>query len=206
MCSAGFILGALSGGDENHTVSTAGTVDGGRCGILQDGHGLDVLGRQAAEFTAGNAVDHHQRSVAGVQGSGATDLKVRAGVRVGTLAGNDVETGHFTREHGHGVVGGAPEEIFAVDLYDGGRQFLLGQGAVANHDYVIQKFAVFFQPDGRRDLLGRENLCCIADATDFHQCFGGRDAQDVVAVQPGGRAIGRALFHDSGANDGSLAV
>ena len=150
MGRSGLVLGTLLGGDEDDAVRAAGAVDGGRGRILEDGHRLDVLRGQGADFTAGDAVDHHERAVAGIEGGRAADLVVGAGVRVGALARDHVQAGHLTREHRHRVVGGAAEEVLAVHLDDGRGNLLLGQGAVADDHDFVQELGVL-----EEDHLGR---------------------------------------------------
>ena len=79
---AGSAAGALLGGDNDNTVGSAGTVDGGGRCILEDGEALDVLrvdGGQRVTHAGnavignGQAVDDIQRVVGCVQGCSATD-------------------------------------------------------------------------------------------------------------------------------------
>ncbi len=111
---------AFLGGDEDDAVGPTGTVDGGRCSILEYGHGFDVLGRDVADVAARHSVYDHQRLVAGLQGGCTAHLQRGVGVGVGGCRGHDVQTGHLTGKHFHGVVHSSLEEIFLVHLYDGG--------------------------------------------------------------------------------------
>ena len=206
MGRTGLILGALLRGDEDDAVRAGRTVDGGGSRILQDGHGLDVLRGQGADVAARDAVDHHERAVAGLQGGGAADLVVGTGVRVGTLARDDVQAGHLTGEHRHRVVGGAAEEVLAVHLDDGRGNLLLGQSTVTDDDHFVQEFRVLFEEDPGRDLGGLVNLRGIADAADFHQRIRIRDAKGEITVQVGRGTIRRALLQDGGADDRALRI
>ena len=206
MGRTGLVLGALLGGHEDDAVRAGRTVDGSGSRILQDGHGLDVLRGEGADVAARHAVDHHERAVAGLQGGGAADLIVGTGVRVGSLAGHDVQAGHLTGEHRHRIVGGAAEEVLAVHLDDGRGNLLLGQGTVADDHDFVEEFGVLEEDDLGRYLRGLENLRGVADAADFHQYITIRHAEDVVSVQTGRGAIHRALLQDGGSDNRTLGV
>ena len=201
MGRAGLILGALLGGHEDDTVRTGRTVDGSGSRVLQDGHGLDVLRGQGADVAARDAVDHHERAVAGLQGGGAADLVVGTGVRVGALARHDVQAGDLTGEHRHRVVGGAAEEVLAVHLDDGRGNLLLGEGTVADDHDFVEELGVLEEENPGRNLRGLEYLGGVADATDFHQRICIRDAKDEITIQAGRRTVRRALLQDGGADD-----
>ena len=62
-------LGTL-GGDEDYTVGTTGTIDGGRSRILQDVDALDVVGRNIVNRRNLYTIDDEKRIVA--LGNGAT--------------------------------------------------------------------------------------------------------------------------------------
>ncbi len=206
MGRTGFVLRALLRGHEDDAVRTGRTVDGGGSRILQDGHGLDVLRGQGADFAARDAVDDHERTVAGLQGGGAADLVVGTGVRVGALARDDVQAGDLTGEHRHGVVRGTAEEVLAVHLDDGRRDLLLGEGTVADDDHLVQELRILGKEDAGRDLGGLENLRGIADAADLDDRIGIRDAEHEVSVQTGRRTVRRALLQDGSADDRALCV
>ena len=98
-------LGTLLGGDEDNTVGSAVTVQGGGSGILQDGHRLDIgrvqVGDTAAER---NTVDHIQRAGGTVHGTVTTDHDGRAGTRI-AIGAVHLDTGYRAFE-GAGDGGG----------------------------------------------------------------------------------------------------
>ena len=87
----------LLGGDEHNAVCSTVTVDSGSCSILQDGHGLDVVGVDVGDcsFVRG-AVNNDERRGACAHGTDTTDAD--GGCTAGRVAagGNDLHTGGST--------------------------------------------------------------------------------------------------------------
>ena len=81
----GFLTGhPLEGGDHDHTVGTSRAIDSGRGGILQDINALDVVGVDVSQRAGeGDAIEHHQRVIVGIQRAGTTDANLHVGSRLG---------------------------------------------------------------------------------------------------------------------------
>ena len=112
------VPGALLGGDEDDTVGCAGTVDGCGGGVLQDLHGLDVVGGEVcdciAAFAHGNAVNHVERVVGRGDGTGTANADGHAGTR---LAGGllHLDAGNLALDEA-GSLGDGPElDVFGRD-------------------------------------------------------------------------------------------
>ena len=206
--------GALLGGDDDNTIGSAGSVDGGRGGVLQDGEALDVVGvdggqRVGHTLTAvgsqRNAVDNHQRVVGGVQGSGTTHAEGGAGTRT-TVAGNHLQAGHLTLEHILGRDDGAAVDFFRLDGGHGTGHIVFLYRAVADHNHLIQEMGILFEGNGGRNAFGRKGLGGVTDAGYLNHCIGAGNGDGVVAVQAGGRTVGRPLFQDRGSDDRTHGV
>ena len=191
--------GTLAGGDEDDAVRTAGTVDSRGSTVLQDGDGLDVLGRDVTERTADNTVHDDERGVAAVDGGRATDL-VAGGVTAGV--GVNVQTGDLTLDEGHGVRSGLVE-LFGADAHDGGGDLLLVEGTVTDDDGLFNHFGVFLEGDPRRNLRSDIGDRLIADAADLDDRAGTGDAEDIVAVRSGSGTVGGAALDDRCTDNGT---
>ena len=90
---------AFLGGDQDHTVGGAGTVEGSRGGVLQDGDGLDIARVEEVHRAGGDvsggivttggryAVDDVERLVAGIEGAETTDGDVGLGTGLAGVGG-----------------------------------------------------------------------------------------------------------------------
>ena len=173
--STGDILTAL-GGDDDHTVAGAHTVQGGSGLTLQDVDALNVVrvdiqgavgivgtshgtargdvGRRGDRHT----VDHIQRRVVAGEGTGTTDGDLRGSTRH-TGGRSDVHTGNLTGHGGSQVSRSALEEVFAGDSLRGITQGFLFTGDThrGDHDFA-QILGVGFHGDfhvsGDRDFDG----------------------------------------------------
>ena len=207
-------LGTLLGRDDDDAVGSAGTVDGGRGGVLQDGEGLDVVGVDRGEGVAHegaaflgdrDTVDDDERVVARGQRGAAADTEGRLGSGFAG-GGNDVQTRHLADEGLGGTGDRTAVDIVGLDGDDGSRHILFLDGAVADDHDIIQIFGIRQEMEGRRDLGGRECLGGVADAADHHRRVRTGHGQFVFAVETRGGARRGALFHHSGPDDGSHLV
>ena len=88
------------GGDEHHAVGTAGTIEGGGCGVLEHRDVLDVVGVDGGDVAVvGHAVEHDEGAHGGVDGAETADADGGGGAGLAVVAG-----GLYT---GHGAVEGA---------------------------------------------------------------------------------------------------
>ena len=169
-------FGALLGGDEDNTVGSAVTVQGGRCSILQHGHALDVGGVQVGDVaTERNAIDHVQGAVATVHGTVTTDHDGRAGTGV-TIGAVHLDTGYGAFQGGGNGRGGTVGNLVGANRGDGAREGGALGGTISDgHHGFFQQFVVGLQSyihhilDGH--LYGNH-----ADAGDFQGLGAGGNA------------------------------
>ena len=125
------------GGDEDYTISTTRTVDGGGGCILQDGDVLNVVGRDVADTVNGEAIDDVERVVR--LGDGATSTHADLHLCIGrTLSGGDLHTRHLTREGLGSVCHGHCLQHIAVDGSYGTRKVFFLHRAVTDDHHVVQ--------------------------------------------------------------------
>ena len=182
---------ALLGGDENHTIGTAATIDGTGTGILQHGERLDVgriHQRQRIAHTLDvvvvehHAIDDNQRLGAGIQGRTASNHNVCA--RTGLTTGHiDVHTGHLALNQ---FLRAGDDAMILLIGFEGGhstRHVLLLHTTVANHYGLLQRLGVLHHGDvdcgGGHNLLGD-----IAHVGEYkHGSFGNREGEFPVQVR-----------------------
>ena len=168
-------LGSRFGRHEDHAERTAGTVDGGRRGVLEHRHAGDVLRVDRLEVTL-NAVDQHQRTAARADRPRTADVD-RRGTRRLAVAHRNVEVGNGTLQRTRNARVGAFGELPAVHLVDGADQVAALDGAVTHDDDLFEDLLVFTQG----------HIEC-APGTD--RLFGGLEAQvheDERRIVPGKR-------------------
>ena len=115
---ARFALLALAGGDDDDAVGTAGAVDGGGSGVLEDFDGGDIIRVEALHVALGHAVDHVERVVAGADGGGTADADLGIGARLG-VGDLDIDTGELALEGLFGTGHRAVVDGGVVHLGDG---------------------------------------------------------------------------------------
>ena len=149
---------SLLGGDDDHTVCCAGSVEGGSGRTLEDCEAFDVFSGETAHAADDDAVDDVQRLVAAGDGAVTADDDVGRCARVGVGGGN-LQTGHLTGEC-VGNVGGM-DRCDVVVLHRGGRvaEGLLGAGdAQGGDDRLVKGEGIVFHGHvhglaGNRDFL-----------------------------------------------------
>ena len=147
------------GGDDDYSVRTAGTVDGGREGILQHVHGLDFGSSDIVDVVHRETVHDVQRRGVLCDGSASADTDLDVSVRV-TLSGGYRHTGHPSGQGlgyaGHGLLGyflvadgryGA-EEVAALYCSVTDNDGLLQHRDVILHHYIDDCASVY-----RNDLV-----------------------------------------------------
>ena len=191
------ILAAL-GGDDDHAISTAGSVDSCCRTILEHVHGSDFIAGDIVDVADGNAIhDIKRRSTRTlVEGGETADLDVVAGLgRIGS-GFDDVQAGHFALEETHGVGLYAGVEIFALDGSHATGDFFLLLGTITDDHDLFEESGVLGKIDGCRDLGGLESKSGITDATHFHYGVGAGDRELEITVQAGGDAGGSPLLEN----------
>ena len=159
-------LGALLGGDHDHTVGAACAIDGCSADVLQHLDTLDVRGveegqriergirtRSARASGLGivvddETVDHIERLIAARDGIASANADVARGARL-TRRGGDVQTRHGSRQ---GVLyrGGRLLEQVLVHGRDGAGQLAALLRAVAHHDHLLQHVHRLIERDDDR--------------------------------------------------------
>ena len=155
---------------------------------------------ERAHVAAGDAVDDHERTFAGVDRSHAAQLEVVAAVGAG--AARNGQAGNLAlKRRGDGRAAHAGHQIVALDRGDGRSHRLLLHRAVADHDDIFQHLAVFLQNDVEHRLCADlDGLLHIADVGDF-QFASGRNPDRETTVGPRRRTCRRADHHDRGADE-----
>ena len=213
---ARFLHLTLLGGDEDHAVLGAETVDG-RGSVLKDGDALDVLGVQFLQDgevgvafkcvgilvpgggltgtgggTDDTVHDHHR-------GTEATEVDFGGeGARLAAVLG-DQQARDLALEGGDtvGRLGGG--DVLGTDLRDGAGEGLPLLDAVTDDDGFVQHFGIFHQDDihlrRRFQHAGFET-----DGRDLKESVC-RDREGKVTVDVGSRTVGGSLLQDGGADD-----
>ena len=186
--------------DDDDTIGTAATIDGGGRSVFQHVEGLDVLrvdDREDVGHTLHaivvdrHVVDDDQRIVAGVEGRAATDADVGLGARRTTLA-CDSHTGHLTYEQ---VLGVDHNTLVLAVWFQGGdrsSQVLLLDHAVADDDHLVERLGRVILHGDDHVVLRRHLLLLVADVGDG-QGLSGLHAEREVTVQVGHGTIARSV-------------
>ena len=199
--------GTLLGGDDDHTVCSTGTVDGGGGSILQHVNGLDVGGVDRVDRTVGqHTIDNEQRLVhalcAGAHATTGRDSVLttdrhRSGVVTGRSRSRSViQTGHLAGQGGEGVRVRQRSHVGVVAIVyagDGTGNVALAGGTITNDNYVVKEQVVLGKLDVNRLLAGDSDfLSGVADAGEDQ---GGivRHIECVDTIQIGHRAGRRTL-------------
>ena len=111
-------IGAALGGDEDHAVGGAGTVESGGTGILEDLHGLNILGVDVVEPIADLSVDDDERRSGAIEvgTSAEDDCRHAAGI---TGVGRHLESRDGAGERLGGIGVDADGKLLVVYLGDG---------------------------------------------------------------------------------------
>ena len=172
---------AAAGLDQDDTVRTADTVEGGRGGVLQDGEALDLVHvhRTHSVRSTLHTIHDDQRALA-VGGGGTTQVHGRTITsRLTTTALHGGKTRDTTGERVVQTSGRRLAEFLRSHRGDSGGNRRLLLGTEGHHDGVFEKLIVSSQSDGevrtraRLDALGRKT-----DAGDNEHCVFRDIAQD----------------------------
>ena len=173
-------LGTLLGGHEDDTVGAAGTVDGGRGGVLQDLDGLDILRVEVLDRAA-----HHRNAVHDIQrrrggGEGALTADIHGTDFTRALVGADIHTGGAALQGFEDVVGRTLGQLLGADGNHGARHIALLHRTVTDGHGLFEEQAVILQGDGH--VGGRVHpFGNVADAGDL-EGRAGSDAEFEVTV------------------------
>ena len=133
---------ALLGGDENHTEGCTGTVDRGRCCILEHRYRGDVLAVDHGQVLDGHAVDHDQGCACAVERAHTAYLYRGLAVDVAARV-EDGEAGHCTLQGlGHILLGARGEGLVEVDIGHSAGEVHLLLLAVAHDHHLVEQGVV----------------------------------------------------------------
>ena len=196
----------LIGGDQDHAVGTAGTVDGRGGSILEDVHALDVAGGNIGEGAhERHAVQHDQRIVGSGQGTVATDADLKAGARTGAGLGH-LHAGHSAVQGAGEVTGSHLAEVVTAHRSDGTGHVRLTGGAVTDHDDGVQSLGVVREDDvDLRASLHGHALGRITHARDLERRRRAH-LEGISSVDTGNGAGRRIRNHHGCADDGLSAL
>ncbi len=199
------VLGLLGGHQNDTCGSRLGTVDGGRCGVLQHDHRLDVVDR---EGSARNAVHHPQHALVRLRAHTANGHG-GCGGRVAAII-DDRNARDLALENTlHRADRTALVLLDVAQHAHRGRKVgLAGCGAETEHDHVVHRLRILFEHDVecggglRHGHLARH----IADIGDLKHALRTRNGHREGARQVGGRTH-RSAFHDhAGSDDRTVLV
>ena len=193
--------------DDNHTIRSTWTIDGGGRSIFQNSESFDVIRIyhcQRISQTLHTAiihcqsVDNDQRIVFGVQWWTTANTNRSSSTR--STAGNYIHTGYFTCYHILCAGGYSFADFIRLDGSNWSRQVVFLYCSVTYNDYGVQYLRVIFQCDHyRRSCF---NFCCFV--TD--ECNGQnrilRNIQCEVTVKVSDGTRCGTLGNDIGANHG----
>ena len=211
----GSLVGAaLLGRDDDDTVGSAGTVDGGCGSVLQDVEALDI-GRIDHGEEVGQTldtvvvhcktVDDDERVIGSVQGRTSTDTDGRAATRGAAGTGN-ADAGDLAGQH---ILGVHDDTLVLGVRFKGGHragEVALLDGTVADDHDLVEELAVLLEGDGARHLGCLEGKGRVTDAADLDDRIGARDVQDEVTVDARHGAVVGTLLDDCRTDDGAHGV
>ena len=193
---------AFLGGDQDHTVGSAVTVQGCGSGVLQDGHGLDISRVQVRQVTTvGYAVDDIHRAGATIHGTVTTDHDGRVGTRV-TEGAVDLHAGHRTFQGRCDRRDRTGLDLVGVDVRNSTRQGRFLRGTVGDGDHRLFQVLGVRGQDHVDDTaaVNGDFLVQVADGAENQRRFLG-NIDGVVTVSIRGRS-GHGAFHlDRGKRD-----
>ena len=205
-------VGALLGRDDDDAVRCTRAVDCGRCGILQDGHALDVVrvderqevatAAHAAAHLHRHTVEHDERVVGGIERCTSTDSDCAAG-RWRSAAVHDLHAAHLAVDELLGRIDDALVEVLAAHARHRTCQVALALHAVADDDGLLQDSLVLLQLnlDAAR-CRDRHGLRLVAHERHADGLCAATQRQREVAVVVCNHALRAAHFGDGCANQG----
>ena len=187
------------GGHEDHTVSRAGTVNGGGSGILEDVDTLDVVRIDVVDAAGRHAV-HDVKRGRMVDGADTADDDRGAGAR-GTGILGDLDTGGHALEHVVHPVLGLDFQVIGGHRGDGSRHHGFLLDAVTDDDRLFQHLGILGEEDFHDAVRrGRSGLGYIADAGDLQDGARGH-AEGEGSVHTGHGTVAGSLLDDECADN-----
>ena len=191
-------LGAL-GGDEHYAIGTLVAVKGAGCGVLEHGHGLDVLGVEVVDAgVVRHAVNYVERVVVAGHGAEAADTDLGLGTGLADCV-VDLYAGGVALEGGGDVADGSVLDFLGADNGNGTGQGLLVGRTVGNDYHVFEVSGRGGEVDGHAggDVDG---LRGVAHIRNFHLGDGCGDGELELAVDVARCALAAANGHHGGSH------
>ena len=182
--------------DDDYTIGTGRSVNGGGGRILQDLYGSDV-GRVQFAVRTFHAVDDEQRGVAAVDGTVAAKHHADALVDV-TVGTDDVQTRNLALEGLHDVVGRTLYDVFALYRRNGTGEVALAHRTVTDDHQLVEGFLVTRKGDVDDSTPGNGNGGCRVTHKGESQGSVGRhiDAVPSVVTCHGVNRVAALQLHD----------
>ena len=205
---SGTTLTTLLGGDDDHTIRCARTIDGSSGSILKDSHRLNILriehsksvGAACATLVRlGHAVDHDKGVVGSRQRRTTTDTDVRTATGVTTRRSNN-DTGAcadqqvLSRSRNTGI-----DIIGAYDCHRTGSIRFLNR-TITDHDCFSQDGRILLHNDVKVCLTIYSHIHGIISHITYHQSGIRHHVKSKVTIKIGRCAVRGAFLHNSGAN------
>ena len=186
------------GGDEHDAEGGPGTIDGGRCGILQHGNTLDIIRVQQGRIPL-HAVNQDEGAAAAADGRRSADVVFCASAGF-TVRQGDVEIRDGAHQHLRGIGRRASREDLRRNLVHRAGEVGPLHAAVTHHHHVVEEFGRRMQEhgDGARAFY-RKSIILIPQGGD-HNLLAAGSPDGEGAVQGSDRSAGRSLDQDPGAD------
>ncbi len=192
--------------DHDDAVGTAGTVQGVRGGVLQDGHGLDVIRVDVVQVTlVRSAVHDEERLLAGADRAESADSDRRRRAR-GARGVGQLHAGYLTGQCLSDVRSLYFGDIIRFD--DAGRT---GEGLFlglteSDHDHIVDALRVLLQYHLQIGLaVDGDHLALVTDERN-HQITVHRGTQSKLSGDVGRRTRGRRSLYKHGGSYDRIAV
>ena len=190
--------------DEDHTVGSLRTVDGGRCGVLQYGDTLNILRVERVDI-AGLHTIHEDIGAGVVERTHTTHADATAVHTGSTGCSRHGDTGHEALQTGGYVVDGSVVERLAVDLghRSGKVGFLLC--TVTDDHHFVERLLVFRKSNFERCTFPRHFLGGEAHVGDNQGGILGHVGQCKTSVHVGDGTV-MCTFHKNRRSDNGFSV
>ena len=182
---------SLLRGDEDDTVTGLGTVDGGRCGVFQYLHGLNVIGVYTGDVAQAHTVHDIERVGSHVGGVTAHADRGRLAGTAGR--GDELHAGRLALQGLGGGGDGAVLHIGGFHLRDGARHRALLLHTVTDDDHFFQGLGVFLQGHIQGAALDHMFLRDVAHVGE-HEGGSRLHVDGIVSVDVGD-GTARGAFH-----------
>ena len=189
------------GGNEDYTIGTAATVDGGRRGVFQDGDVLDVVRWNIADALYGETVNDVKRVVRLGDRTTTTDADLHLCIRR-TFSCGDLHTWHLTSQGLRGISNRYGLQCLTVHCGYRTCQVLLLHRTVTDDDDVVQCGGIILERNVNLTLARNVNLFGLhTDVGDDDNMAASLQVDSEITVEIGYTTILGTFFDDTGADE-----